>query len=87
MLEGTVEMGKKAANTGKGFGLVSSPCRVLLPWGKWCGRKVVGLEEVMSLHCWGPTMLAIGDKGWWVTQNQNALTAEVNMGFKVNNIN
>lgn len=86
MLEGTVEMGKKAVNTGKGFGPVSSPCRVLLPWGKWCGRKVVGLEEVISLHCWGLTMFAIGDKGRWVTQNQNALTAEVNMGFKVNKI-
>lgn len=46
----------------------------------------MGLEEVTSLHCWAPTMFSIGAKGGCETQNQNALIAEVNIGFKVNKI-
>lgn len=44
------------------------------------------MEEVMSLHRWGPTTLSVGGKGGWVAQNQNAVIAEVNFGFKVNKI-
>lgn len=86
MLEGMGEMGEKSNKYRQRFGLFSSPCKVLLPWGKWCGRKVVGLGEVISLQRWGPTMLSLGAKSGWVTQNQNAVIAEVNIGFKVNEI-
>lgn len=72
--------GENPVNTGKSLGF--SPCGVLLPWGKWCGRKVVGLGEVIPLHCWGPTMLFVGAKRGWMTQSQNAVIAEVILGLK-----
>lgn len=77
-------MGKKAVNTGKVLGF--SPLLVEVSLGRVVCRKVVGLGEVSSLHCWGLTMLSVGAEGGWVTQNQNAVIAEVNIGFKVNKI-
>lgn len=44
------------------------------------------MREVIFLHCCGPSMLSMGAKGGWATQNQNAVIAEANIGFKVNKI-
>lgn len=54
--------GDKSSEYRQRFGLASSPCSVVLPWGKQNGRKMLGLGQVISLHHCIPIMILTGSR-------------------------